>query len=283
MDESPTEAPMGANGLFPEPTVEAPVEKATAEPTQETNSQAPAEESVSDDTATPEPKQPAEEPEKQTEPKGGEAEPDGTKPSTDDGLAKFAKGQGIEDVSDLTEREMRILKTAHDNQKAFRERSTPGQESVSDVTRTMSDGSLEAEIAELRYENTTNKFWNSGNDRSMEPTMIEILNEKVEELTPHLGEDQAKAYAFSLSRDLSTLYGMAQMKSGALGKPVDADAIRREERESIKRQTVAGAPAAHAVAGGNEGKPKVTRDWISNVYDPGNPEHIIMMQEAGLR
>lgn len=207
---------------------------------------------VSDDTASTQ---------TQTQQKGGE--------STDDGLAKFAKSQGF-DFENASEDVKRALKIAHDNQRAFREKGNG--KSVVDATSELTDGSLEAEVKQLKYERQTDKFWaDETKDRKLESSMVEILNEAKEKY--------GKEYAFTLSRDLPTLYGLAQVRNGQTTTPVDAEAIRREERESINKAISAGAPAAHAMSQGGEAPQKITREWIQNSYDSHDPAQRKLVDE----
>ncbi len=265
MNNSPTEgAPQ--TPASNEPTGQQPVVPQSAEQSnQDTNSREQSQGKVSDDTANQAPTDT--EGQKQTQQTGSATQ-------TDDGLAKFAKSQGF-DLETAGDDVKRALKIAHDNQRAFRS-NTPSK-SISDATEGLGDGSVEAEVAQLKYERQTDKFWSGENrDRSLEPAMVEILNEKAEQY--------GKEYAFNLSRDLDTLYGMAQLKSGAQPNAnVDVEAIRREERESINRQLQGGAPQAHAVQGGQAKTPEITAEWLTNEYDSRNPEHIKLLQEAGLR
>lgn len=244
MNNSPTEGEQQTTGLENQPTGEEQVQQTSAEQNQETNSGANTQESVSDDTAQNQ--------QTQTEEKGGQSQ-------TDDGLAKFAKSQGVDDVSTLSEDALRFLKIAHDNQKAFREKGS--SQSITDSTKPQADADTSARLAHLEYERETDKFFQD-KDRSLEVKMIQVLNEK--------REKYGDAYAFQLSRDLDSLYALA---GGSTQAPVDAEAIRREERESINRQMSAGAPDAHATVGGDAPETKVNEAWIQNEYDPRNPEH----------
>ena len=238
---------------------------------QDANSREQSQGKVSDDTA-----QQNQNSETQKQTQQGDAN------QTDDGLAKFAKAQGF-DLETASDDVKRALKLAHDNQRAYR--NATSNKSISEATEELDDGSLRAEVDSLKYENQVNKFWQGkSRDRSLEPVMVEILNEKVAELTPQFGEEQARMYAKTLSRDLDTLYGLAQLRSGAnTGTNIDAEAIRREERESINKQLQGGAPQAHAMQSGQSKKPQITAEWLTNVYNPRDPEHIKLLQEAGLR
>lgn len=228
-----------------------------AEQTQETISREQSQEAVSDDTAN----QPTQA-QTQTQQTGGDSQ-------TDDGLAKFAKSQGIEDITQLDETAQRLLKVAHDNHAAVLAKRGEDGKKITDTTKSLGGTDTEARLAQLEYERETDKFWSQdGHDKSLEPVMVEILNEKA--------ETYGKEYAFQLSRDLDTLHGMAQLRNGGAQQPVDAEAIRREERESFKKQSVASDTPAHATTGHVASPQQVTEAWLENEYDPSNPEHVRM-------
>lgn len=251
MENSPTEQ-VAVTPASVEPTGQEQQQPISAEQNQETNSREQSQGSVSDDTA--------QQKQTQTQQKGSES-------TTDDGLAKFAKSQGVEDVSQLSDRELQFLKIAHDNQKAFREKGS--QASIADATKNLGGTDIESRLAQLESEKATDKFFSEGRDRSLETKMVEILNEKKEQY----GTD----YAMNLSRDLDALYGLAQVRAGA--SSVDAEAIRREERESINRQMSATAPTSHATQGQRQTGGQVDENWIRNEYDPRNPEHRVLVDQ----
>lgn len=270
MNNSPTVGEPVQTASTTEPTVTAPVQEPTAETVnQETISHEQSQEAVSQTTA-----------QTQTPNNGGGQ-------NDDDGLAKFAKSQGF-DLDTAGDDVKRALKIAHDNQKAYR--NTTNEKKVTDAAAELNapeageseDAKFRKEFQQFKYEQTTNKFWEApGNDgqpvhnRALEPAMVEILNEKKE----LYGAD----YARTLSQDLPTLYGLAQLKSGAgNGSQVDTEAIRREERESIRQQQTASSGVAHAVTQ-NNGSTKLDRQWLETTYDPSNPEHIKLVDEATAR
>lgn len=262
MSESLTEgAVQNTDGLQAQPTDQSVEQQSAESANQETISREQSQEAVSDDTANTNQQQEAEG-EKQTQQTGGDSK-------TDDGLAKFAKSQGF-DLENASDEVKRALKIAHDNQKAFRSNTTKGPK-VSEATSELDDGSLRAEVEQLKYEKQADRFFEDGRDRSLEPLMVEIINEKAEQY--------GKEYAFALSRDLDALYAQAQVKSGNFNAQVDPEQIRREERESINRQLSTSAPQAHAVNQGHQSAPKITQDWIQNEYDSKNPEHVKMVDE----
>ncbi len=198
----------------------------------------------------------------------------------DDGLAKFAKSQGF-DPENLTDGERKALKIAHDNQKAYR--NSNNEAKVTDVSKELNtpkadateDEKFRSEFRQFKYEQQTNQFWSDATrDKALEPTMVNVLNEAKEKY----GAD----YARTLSTDLETLYDLARLKSGAGSAPVDTDAIRREERESIRQQSNASAGQAHAVTQSQSGT-KIDMDWVQNTYDTNNVEHRKLLDEAMAR
>lgn len=260
MENSPTEQ-VAVTPASVEPTGQEQQQPISAEQNQETNSREQSQGSVSDDTAQQnQNQQNGDGQQTQTQQKGSES-------TTDDGLAKYAKSQGIDDISELSEREQRFLKIAHDNQKAFREKGS--QASIADATKNLGGTDIESRLAQLESEKLTDKFFSDGRDRSLETKMVEILNEKKEQY--------GKEYAMNLSRDLDALYGLAQVRAGA--SSVDAEAIRREERESINRQMSATAPTSHATQGQRQTGGQIDENWIRNEYDPRNPEHRVLVDQ----
>lgn len=198
----------------------------------------------------------------------------------DDGLAKFAKSQGYsdEDITSLSDREKKLLKIASDNQKAYRSNQNAPKiaDAVKGLTKPADDADdnekFRNEFNQFRYEQKASSFWTNDRNKELEPTMVQILNEKKEQF----GDE----YARNLSNDLDTLYGMAQIKTGSTSGPiVDEDKIRQEERDSINRQLTSGAPQAHAVTQ-STASTKIDSEWIENTYEPGNPEHVKMLQNA---
>lgn len=255
MSESLTGEPV-ATPASNEPTGQE-QQQPTAESTQETISTEQSQEAVSTDTA-------------QTQNNSGVA--------VDDGLAKFAKSQGIESLEGLSDREKSLLKIASDNQKAYRSSKNAPKisDTVKELTKPADDADeqekFRSEFNQFRYEQKTSSFWTEGRNKELEPTMVEILNEKKEQF----GDE----YARNLSNDLDTLYGMAQLKTGNTSGPiVDENKIRQEERDSINKQLTSGAPQAHAVTQ-SPSATKVDSEWIENTYQPGNPEHVKMLQDA---
>lgn len=186
-------------------------------------------------------------------------------------LAKFAKGQGINDLSELSERELSLLKMARDNKSAYdkTKQSQPKLEETStglvklgydatDVQR------LAAKVADMEFSSKKQKFF-EGKDVTLEPVMAQIVADKRKEF----GDD----YARSLLNDLPTLYGLAQLNKAPADTSAAVEAARREERDSINKTLAAGTSDAHATNSKPATPIKVTSDWIRNEYNPNNPEH----------
>lgn len=272
-NESLTDGSVVDSGLDNQPTTEAPEQTSADATHQETISNGQPNEAVSDDSTA------------QVTNEGGAAE-------TDEGLAQFAKGQGIneEDFATLTEREKKLLKVAKDNQTAARNK--PTDKTLSDANSDLVDApkagesedeSFKREFRQYKYERQADQFWSSDKrDRALEPVMVGLLNQKIEELTPSLGEAEARKYAFNLSRDLPTLYNLAAIESGTYDPQAAKQEGRREERDSIRRQSAASAPEAHATASAPASS-KIDLTWVQDTYDSSNPEHRKLLDEAMAR
>lgn len=250
MSETLTEGVTGAAASITEPTAQAPVTQPTAESqNQEAISGGQTQETAAA-TAT------------NQNNSGSQA---------DDSLAKFAKSQGIEDMSGLSEREVKLLKIASDNQKAYRHANQSKIEDVSKELGSPSDDAtdvqkLAAKVQAFEYKSKTDSFWSQeGKNRELEASMVQILKDKQEQF--------GKDYAYSLSQDLDTLYAMAQLQNGTGNPTVAKEEGRREERVSINKSLSAGAPQAHAINTQPQSPAQVTPEWIMNEYNPSNPEH----------
>ncbi len=192
-------------------------------------------------------------------------------------LAQFAKGQGINDLSELTDRERSLLKMARDNKSALdkTKQNQPKLDETSTDLSKLGEGAddvaqLKAKVANMELTSKKTNFF-QGKDATLEPVMAQIVAEKRQEF----GDD----YARSLLNDLPTLYGLAQLQ-----KPVDtsaaAQAAREEERNSMNQSLAASGADAHATNSAPTAPVKVTDDWIENVYDSTNPEHRALLDAA---
>lgn len=187
-------------------------------------------------------------------------------------LAKFAKGQGIEDLSDLSDRERSLLKMARDNKSNYdKSKQSKLDESSKDLANLGDDATdiqrLTAKVADMEFENKKSKFFDD-KDASLEPIMAKVVSDKRKEF----GDD----YARSLLSDLPTLYTIALSQ-----KSTDKDeAIRQEERTSMNKSLAASSNGAQATSSKPQTPVKVTSDWIRNEYDPNNPEHRALVDAA---
>ena len=191
-------------------------------------------------------------------------------------LTKFAKGQGINDLSELSEREISLLKMARDNKSAYdkTKQNQPKLEETSTQLATLGDDAtdiqkLAAKVANMEYKEKKTAFM-QGKDVSLEPVMARIVSEKRAEY----GDDYARA----LLNDLPTLYSLASSQSVDTSAAVEA--ARREERSSMNQSLTASAGGANATTSKPAAPIKVTSEWIRNEYNPNNPEHRALVDAA---
>jgi hypothetical protein len=120
---------------------------------------------------------------------------DASVPEADDKLKSFAKGLGIEDISDLSERESKLLKVAKDNQAEFQRKaqesselkkavSSDAQQAITDAVNegTVDDAQLAlAQVAALKLENSVDKFFNNNPDaKQYEAAMVKEISDRPE-------------------------------------------------------------------------------------------------------
>lgn len=194
--------------------------------------------------------------------------------SDDDGLASFAKGQGIDNLDDLTERERKLLKTAHDNQKAFRttkqQQTDELKDTITDVN-TVDDSDLEeldptearelerdSRMARLEAKERANEYFLKNSDaREYESEMAQVIAEEAQAN----GKDAARYLASNLDRVLI----LAKARRGMSEESVRADAAR-EERERLRQRQEGSADSGQATSGSSAPK-KVTREEIAQMDD----------------
>lgn len=201
----------------------------------------------------------------------------------DKGLAKFAKSQGIDDLSDLSEREIKLLKVAQDNVREKRKQleEDANQRKVEDEIKDLhlpeeNDGTedvLAKRLARLEVKEVTDKFWQSNaDDRKYESEMAKLLLQEKQEYGP----EAARLLAGNLPR----LLREAKASAGAFDSDAARDAGRREERERLRKIQEGGADNSHASQSVSQTKTKIDADWVENVYQPSNPEHRKLLDEA---
>ena len=183
------------------------------------------------------------------EQKNDQTQGDGTSlPEVDDKLQSFAKGLGIEDVSALSERELKLLKVAKDNQAEFQRNRQKASElektldddnkqAIADATATGSVDPAQlalAEIAALKLQNSVNAFFSSNpGAKQHETDMVKLIADR-----PEIGQ-LVRQGALSIS-DLH-----------ALVKGNDGSAVAEAKKEGGKEalQQLANKQIAKAVPG----------------------------------
>ena len=217
--------------------------------------------------------------------KGNQDEPKGDddKPKIDESLAKFAKSQGF-DPDDLTEREAKALKIAHDNQKEFHKkrqeeadalRNTVGELHDPDAAVRGEDDEyiaeqkrLRAEMTQLKQYQRVNEFWRQNPDaKDYEEDMNRLVLEEKEKY----GVESA----IFLSRNLDRLYKLA--KADRMDPDSLKESGRREEREELRRKQEASADSGSASTSTGRSSTKIDQKWIDETYDPSNAEHRKML------
>lgn len=223
-----------------------------------------------------------------TEPQDGTTQDADDSSDTDDGLERFAKSQGIEDVSSLTERERSLLKTAHDNQREARKRmqadsdelrkSVDKAAEVSDEevenldAEDAHDARVDAKLYKIEQTQRTLDFYAKNPEaREYDREMGEIVFEEL--------ENNGKEAARYLASDLNRLYVLAKARRGENDAEVAREAGRREERELLRKRQEGSADTGHA-QNTHSGPTKIDRTWVENEYDSSNPEHRKLVDEA---
>lgn len=207
--------------------------------------------------------------------------------SDDDGLDNFAEAQGF-DPKNLTEGERKALKIAHDNQKAYR-KSTQGKseeaQKAIEEANTLDDGEteqltddeawqadIEARQARIESNLRLSEFYSKNPDaRGYDKEMGEIVLEEA--------NSNGKAAARYLAADLNRLLVLAKARRGDGEANAIAEQARKEERERIRKAQEAGSDGSQAT-NSHQGEPKITQEWVDKEYDPSNPEHRQMVDEA---
>ncbi len=187
---------------------------------------------------------------------GGEETPTPLPDEDEAKLKSFAKGQGIEDVSELTPREKSLLKSAYDN-KAEYERHRQKTSELEKTLTTASDDTVE-EVAQyqgqdpdvlrrvqrMEIKDSVRDFYSNHPDaRDMEQDMISALQKK-----PHL------------AGDLEALYAVVKVNS--LGSVKSQG--KREALESLAQKQQAAVPRGNAVTS-NTNSNKITPQNVDSM------------------
>lgn len=195
---------------------------------------------------------------------GGDSQEAAPLPDADEAkLKSFAKGQGIEDMSELSPREKALLKSAYDT-KAEYDRNRQRTSELEKTLTTASDDSAD-EIAQyqgldpnvlrrvqrIEIKDTVRDFYvNHPDARDLEPAMITALQSK-----PHL------------AGDLESLYAVVKMSN--LGDVKSQG--KREGLESLAQKQQAAVPRGNAVTAGTSGS-KITAQNVDQVVAGMSPE-----------
>lgn len=166
-----------------------------------------------------------------------------SEPSEDDQLAKWAEKKGLTLDSDNA---TKAAKMAREAERAMHQKAQKASELEKTLTGTSDqiaeevalstgqDPELLKRLQRVEVKEAVRDFWNTPNsdgtvpDRSLEPQMIEILQEK-----PHL------------AGDLESLYATTLVKSGNIGAVKSQG--KREALESLAQKQQASVPRGNAV------------------------------------
>lgn len=164
---------------------------------------------------------------------------DNALPETDDKLKSFAKGQGIEDLSELSDREQKLLKVAYDNNANFQRNRQKASQLEKNLTtasdeyaeqvaeQTGQDPQLLQRLQRVEVKETVRDFFDRNPEaREREADMIEVLRER-----PHLVSDLDAAYAVLQTRNID------QVKSEG----------KKEALKSLASNQQAAVPKGNAV------------------------------------
>ena len=168
-------------------------------------------------------------------------------PEVDDKLQSFAKGQGIDDINELSDRELKLLKIARDNkaeQDRTRQKASELEKTIESTSNeiaeqvaqsTGQDPELLKIVRRLEVKESVRDFWDAHPEaKAYEQEMIKVHQEK-----PYL------------AGDLEALYATALVKSGGLDKVKSQG--KREVLTNLAQKQQATAPIGNAT---NSGAPK---------------------------
>lgn len=174
----------------------------------------------------------------ETEAKAEEALPEADEGA--DKLASFAKGQGIEDVSELSEREQKLLKVAYDNNAEFqrnRQKATELEKTLSTASdsyaeevagSTGQDPELLKRVQRVEVKDAVRDFWDSNPEaRSLEKEMVQEL-----QVRPHL------------AGDLEALYAVVRSKNSEAVK----SQVKQDTLKSLANKQQASVPSGNATS-----------------------------------
>lgn len=199
-------------------------------------------------------------------------------------ISAFAKSQGY-DPEQLTDNERKLLTQLRKNSVEKRrqidqEANRKLNDEVQSAAPAAADDDRVAKIERnqaIQDEKIRRQdyFMQNPEDQAYEGKMAEIVAEEREKF--------GDAAAWQLLQNLPRLVREAKFASGVYDSDAARESGRREERENLRHAQEAGADASHASTPTSTNSQKVDRDWIENVYDPSNPEHQKMLDDAMVR
>lgn len=167
----------------------------------------------------------------------------------DDKLKSFAKGLGIEDISNLSERESKLLKIAKDNQAEFQRNA----QKASELEKTISSGTQQAiaeatasgtvdpvdialaRVAALELQTSVNGFFGSNPEaKQHEQAMVKLVTDR-----PEIGQ-LVRQGALSVS----DLYSMARGSDSNAVNEAKTQGAQEALQQLANKQTAAAVPGA---------------------------------------
>lgn len=207
--------------------------------------------------------------------------------NSDKDIEAFAKSQGY-DLTQMSETEKKLIRQLRENSVEKRkeidaEASKKLDKDVNDLFKPNEGSDDKAVIAAIQRKQLLQDekiarqdyFANNPEDRKYEAKMAEILAKEKEQY----GEDAA----WRLLNNLPRLVREAKFADGAFDSDAARESGRREEREELRRRQEAGADTAHASTPTANSAGKIDRAWVESTYDPNNPEHQKLLDEAMAR
>nr|DAV76452.1 MAG TPA: hypothetical protein [Caudoviricetes sp.] len=195
----------------------------------------------------------------------------------DSDLKRFAKSQGF-DPDHLSEGEVKALKIAHKQVRETRKQlELKHRDAVEkEVSSVKNDESLsDREYFEFRMKqrdmiDNIRDYWrNNPDDKKYEAEAIALLNEEKE----RYGTDAMLRLADNMPR----LIREAKYNAGATSPEAAAEQGRKEERERLNKLQQGAADNMSASTNETQTSSVVNDEWLENVYDPDNPEHVKML------
>jgi hypothetical protein len=174
-------------------------------------------------------------------------------PAVDDKLTSFAKGLGIEDVSALSERELKLLKVAKDNQAEFQRQAQKASElektlstsARQDIDAATESGEVDAaqlalaEVAALKLQNSVSNFFLTNPDaKQHEQEMVKLITDR-----PQLGA-MVKQGALSIP----DLYAMVRGSDPTVVAEAKAQGGKQALQQLANKQLAKAVPGSATTA-----------------------------------